>query len=459
MNKNLSNREIRSLICGLDKPIPLSDGSMVTGINFDNAATTPPLNYVLYELMSFAPWYSSIHRGTGFKSKLSSNFYDNSRKIIAEFVGCDYDLNTVVYVKNTTEAINKLSYRLCGNDNKCIILSTGMEHHSNDLPWRDKYHVEYIETDDCGRLCFDDLEQKLINYKGNVKLVTVTGASNATGYVNPIHEIAELSHRYGAKILVDGAQLVPHVKIDMKPNDSPNHIDFLVFSAHKMYAPFGIGVLIGQKNIFDFGNPDYVGGGTVQLVTPEYTFWDSPPNKEEAGSPNIMGVVALVAAIKMLKYIGMDVIEENEIKLTQYALDQLLKINDVKLYCSFNSDEKRVGIIPFNIKGVPHGITAQILSDEAGIAVRNGCFCAQPYLQKLLNVTQEKISTYLKQNLVPPYGVVRMSFGIYNNEAEVDALIKMVKKIIKYKSLYLRTYSTNPLHLYNPDSSLNLNYE
>jgi selenocysteine lyase/cysteine desulfurase len=445
------NENLRKLVCGVDTEIPLNDGEMVTAINFDNAATTPPFVSALEEINNFSPWYSSIHRGTGYKSMLSSTLYENSRAVVSRFVGSDTDYNTVIFVKNTTEAINKLSYRLCNGDKKNTVLSTGMEHHSNDLPWRDKFNIDYVETDGCGRLSLKDLENKLIKYNDDVKLVTITGASNVTGYINPIYEIARLTHKYNAQLLVDAAQLVPHAPVDMKSIDSPEHIDYLVFSAHKMYAPFGIGVLIGPKQNFDIGNPDYVGGGTIQLVTRKYVMWDAPPHKDEAGSPNVMGVAALVGAIKTLNMIGMKNIEQCEKKLTKYTLEKLKKIPDIQLYCNADDKQPQVGIIPFNIKGVHHSITAKILSYEAGIAVRSGCFCAQPYMQKILKVSEEDIGNYVEKRKFPPYGVVRISFGVYNTIEEVDILVDMLMDIIKYKDQYLKKYKSTQEQLYFPN--------
>lgn len=455
MKDKFSIYALRDLVCGINTKVPLVNGNYVTPINFDNAATTPPFDCVLKEIMDFAPWYASIHRGAGYKSNLSSQVFDKSRKIIADFVGCELDKNSIIFVKNTTEAINKLAFRLCSCDKKCIVLSTGMEHHSNDLPWRNKYHIEYIDTDDLGRLCLEDLEEKLSNYAGAVKLVTVTGASNATGYINPIHEIAKITHKYGAKILVDAAQLAPHKKIDMKTNTSDDHIDFLAFSAHKMYAPFGIGVLIGPNEIFSMGYPDYSGGGTVQVVTPDYVLWDTPPEKEEAGTPNLMGIIALISSIKMLNTIGLELIEKNELELTNYALNQLSSLKDIELYTTLDKNTPRVGIIPFNIKNMPHSITAKILSYDAGISVRNGCFCAQPYLQKILGITPSTILDFLSSNKLPTYGVVRASFGLYNMKEEVDILCNVLEYIVKNKDAYLQKYT--PTVYDKEESPLTLN--
>jgi selenocysteine lyase/cysteine desulfurase len=425
----------RNLIVGVDKKIPIRDKKMTTAINFDNAATTPPFEAVLKKVNWFSSYYSSIHRGTGFKSIYSSELYEQSKRVICDFVHCNYDKNSVIYVKNTTEGINMLSNVLYNINNNSVILTTRMEHHSNDLPWRNKFTVDYVEVDDLGKLRLDDLESKLVSYNGRIKLVCVTGASNVTGYKNPIYEIARLSHKFGAEILVDGAQLVPHFPIYMESSLEEDHIDYLVFSAHKMYAPFGIGVLIGHKNTFLHSQPDYRGGGTVKLVTDDYVIWADPPDKNEAGSPNIMGVIALMASIDTFKSIGMDNIDKYEISLYNYALKKLCKLKDIEIYCDTTPYIDKVAILPFNISGFSHDDTAKLLSNISGIAVRNGCFCAQPYIHRLLNVPHETIEYYRSNpddNTRP--GLVRLSFGLYNTYKEIDILVKTLKKIIKHKN-------------------------
>lgn len=430
----------RNLILGLDTLIPTLHGTYVKPINFDNAATTPPLKQVMNDINAFCPWYSSIHRGTGYKSVYSSKRYEQARQEIASFVGADADLDTLIFVKNTTEALNKLAYRTITKTKDAVVLTTLMEHHSNDLPWRESYKVDYIDIDECGRLCLKDLEQKLINYDGRVKLVTVTGASNVTGHVNPIHAIAKLAHQYGAQILVDGAQLVPHRRVDMKAHSHLEHIDFIVFSAHKMYAPFGIGVLIGPKTFFHSGSPDIKGGGTVKIVTKDVILWDDPPYKEEAGSPNIIGALALESAVKVLKYIGMDRLEHMEYELTKYAMNKLKDMPEIELYGDCYGLENRVGIITFNIQGLHHEVVATALSSESGIAVRNGCFCAQPYVQKLLNISPADMKTHVQDLHTPHPGMVRISFGLYNTFEEVDDLCHCLYDICKNKQYYKDTY-------------------
>jgi selenocysteine lyase/cysteine desulfurase len=301
--------------------------------------------------------------------------------------------------------------------------------------------VDYIAIDKCGRLSIDDLESKLRKYAGCVKLVAVTGASNVTGFINPIYTIAKLAHKYNTKILVDGAQLIPHSPLDMKAAGTDEHIDFAAFSAHKMYAPFGTGALIAPKEIFMKGEPDYPGGGTVHVVTTKYVVWNEPPHKEEAGTPNIMGVVALTAAIRTLKKIGMNKIKKYEDTLVEYALSKLKKIPDIRLYCPSEGDSDRVSIIPFNITGVHHAVTARALSYEYGISVRSGCFCAHPYLHKLLNLSDEEIMAYANDTSRIRPGLVRLSFGLYNDTSEIDRLIDALKSITANKQYYINRYS------------------
>lgn len=435
----------KDLVVGSNSKVRLSNDELVNFINFDNAATTPVFKDVLNEIVNFSHTYSSVHRGTGYKSIISSMIYEEGRRIALSFVGGNEDYHSVIFLKNTTECINKLSYRLKSTLKDKVVLSTYMEHHSNLLPWKYRYNTDYIEVDNQGRLCMEDLEYKLKLYRGKVGLVAVTGASNATGYINPIYDIAKLCHKYGAKVLVDGAQLIPHNYFHMNPVDSEEHIDFLAFSAHKMYAPFGTGVLIGPKEIFKEGFSEYVGGGTVDFVSMEDTIWLEPPEKEEAGTPNLMGVVALSTSIKILEKIGMRKIEEHERNLTEYAINILKDIPNVILYDDMDA-EKKVSIIPFNMKGLNHYQLAQILADEGGIAVRNGCFCAQPYVQKLLKISNEEMKKYRNNPNLPRPGLVRISFGLYNDTDEIDSLGNLLEKVNNNIEDYKYKYRNLPFY-------------
>lgn len=421
----------RRRVVGLDRTVPVAGGGSRRYVNLDNGATTPALEPVMHAVSEFLGWYSSVHRGAGYKSRLATAAYEETREIVADFVGADLGDRVVVYGKNATEALNKLAARLdLAPDD--VVLCTIVEHHSNLLPWRAHAKVDHVDLDAQGALDLADLEAKLASHKGRVRIVAVTGASNVTGYVPPVHDMAELAHRHGAEIVVDAAQLAPHRAIDMRPLDDPRHIDYLVFSAHKMYAPFGTGVLVGPRSLFLRGTPDVVGGGTVRIVTLDEAVWSDPPEKEEAGSPNAVGAIALAAAIKCLQCIGMDSLEAHEKALTAYALDRLKQVPGIRLYGLHGSADS-LGVLSFNLAGMQHGLVAAVLGWEAAVGVRNGCFCAHPYLLRLLEVgpdDAERLRDEMADGVrsrVP--GAVRASFGFYNDESDVDALADALERI------------------------------
>ena len=436
---------LRSEVVGIDTIVPLLDGSRRTYVFLDNAASTPAFRRVLKCVADFLPWYSGVHRGTGFKSIVATEVFDRAHEIVGEFVGADLSRNVVIFGKNTTEAINKLSHRLCLSTDG-VIVTTAMEHHSNDLPWRKNREIIHIETLTDGSLDLNALKKALRTYRPHVKLVAVNGASNITGICNPIHDIAEWAHQSGAKIFVDAAQLAPHRLIDMLPDDDPRHIDFLAFSAHKMYAPFGTGVLIGPKEVFAEGAPDMVGGGTVEVVTLDEVWWTVPPHKEEAGSPNVIGGVALAEAIQILQEVGMDGIAHHEHELLEYAYRKIRKVPKILLYGPKDDLSGKVGVITFNVEGKHHALVASILGAEGGIGVRNGCFCAQPYVKKLLQLSPQEENRLgeeiLSGNKSHVPGIVRASLGCYNNEEDIDIFIETLERIVRDE--YRGTYELNP---------------
>ncbi len=428
-NLNDHRQDLRDLFVGLNMPV-ISDDKKKPLVNFDNAATTPPFRAVLEAVESFAPWYGAVHRGGGAKSETTTHLYEEARRIVADFVGADRDSNVVIFVKNTTEAINKLAYRLIqARDRRDIVISTVMEHHSNDLPWRGKFRMLYVNVDDSGRLLLDDLEKKLRLARGRVRLVTVTGASNVTGHINPLEEIAGLAHRYGAEIMVDGAQMVPHLPVSMKGSSGGEPLDYLAFSGHKMYAPFGTGFLIGPRETFNYGHSEIVGGGTVEVVSQTRVRWAKSPQRDEAGTPNVMGVIALTAAIEILRELDMRFVNKEEAKLANYARKRLSHLPNIKLYGDQENHQNKLGIIPFNIKDLPHGKVALDLANHYAIAVRSGCFCAQPYIQRLLKISLAQMEKEFVGASVPYRGMVRVSFGLYNTESEVDLLAEALENI------------------------------
>ncbi|MCM2271801.1 MAG: aminotransferase class V-fold PLP-dependent enzyme [candidate division Zixibacteria bacterium] len=430
----LDIHDLPSLLIGADTVVPTLHGPK-RYINFDNAASTPTFQPIADAVTSFLKWYSNVHRGTGFKSQLSSWMYERSRDLVAEFIGVDLNTHVVIFTKNTTEAINKLANRF-PLEYDDVVLTSLMEHHSNELPWRRVAQVDHIGLNPDGTISKEHFLSLLKKHGKKIKLVAVTGASNVTGYINDIDYFAFEAHKHGAKILVDGAQLVPHRPVDMRSGDSPYHIDYLVFSGHKIYAPFGVGALVVDKETFEQGEPDSVGGGVVDIVTLEEAYWTDLPDKEEAGTPDIIGVVALGKAIKLFQSIGWEAIIAHETELTSYALRELKKIPEVTIYGDSDPSgaKDRLGVISLNIGELPHALAAAILSYEGAIGVRSGCFCAHTYVKTLLHVS-DKDSKLLEQQIlardrsqIP--GAIRMSFGLYNTRAEVDEFLRMVRKIV-----------------------------
>jgi selenocysteine lyase/cysteine desulfurase len=433
-------------VVGTDVLVPLLDGTRRRYVNLDNAASAPPLVAVRDAVERFAPWYSSVHRGSGFKSQVSTHAYEVAREAVGRFVGADPEHQTVVFIRNTTEGINKVSRAL--GRTRPIVFTTLMEHHSNLLPWQaSASEVRFIQVDADGRLHLDDLERQLRDAPTDrPRLVAISGAYNVTGYTPPIHEAARLAHRYGARILVDAAQLVPHRPVDMRGTGNADGLDFLVFSAHKLYAPYGGGALITPNDVFT-DTPGELGGGVVEMVMLDHTLWSDLPDREEAGSPNVIGAVALHAAVNRLEELGMDNVAAHEAQLTRYALERLAEIPGLQLIGPTGAHE-RLGVLTFRMADVPHMQVASILAYEWGVGVRSGCFCAHPGMLHLLKVSHtegQRIARLIEahdKRSVP--GAVRASLGLYNTEADVDALVDGLQAIAsgQYQHAYELEAST-----------------
>jgi selenocysteine lyase/cysteine desulfurase len=435
---------LRQEVVGVDHRVPLLDGGWDVYVNLDNAASTPPFRKVKEKVDELMLVYSSVHRGSGFKSLLSTHLYDKARQVTAAFVGADLAEQTVIFGKNTTEAINKLAHRFDFQPGDRV-LTTVMEHHSNDLPWRAHAQTLHAGILPDGSLDLDDLRRKLEQYQSSIRLLAVTGASNVSGYLPPIYELAELAHAYGKPILVDCAQLLPHRKIQVGPAGSPRHLDFIALSGHKVYAPFGTGALVGPRKFFENGAPEYQGGGTIELVTLDEVQWSGPPDRDEAGSPNVIGAVALAVSLEMLSQVGMEAVAAHEAELTRYALTRLNALPFIELYGSQDPQRvgDRLGVIPFQVQGVEHALAAAVLGFEGGVGVRNGCFCAHPYVLRLLQVSDQEFLTFRSQVLAGDRshlpGFIRASFGCYNNFQDVDRLVEMLERIAQkdYRGDYL----------------------
>ena len=436
MKKPTHGIGFRELFVGTEIDVPVLGGTTRRYINFDNAASTPPLKAVRDGVHTFLDNYASVHRGTGFKSQFSTWAYEQARAQVLSFVGGEAGSHVCIFGKNTTEALNKLARRMRFRPGD-VILTTEMEHHSDDLPYRGVARVVHAGCLDDGRLDEDDFDRKLAALRGQVRLVAVAGASNVTGYLNPVHRLAAKAHSAGAWISVDAAQLAPHRRIDMGPLDDPEHIDFVSLSGHKLYAPFGTGALIGRRDLFEDGDPDQRGGGTVEIVTLDDVVWAAPPDRDEAGSPNVVGAVALGIALQALEAIGMDQVAAHEAELTAHALKHLGRIDKVRIYGDSRPEtaSSRVGAIPFQMAGLSHFQVAAILGYEFGIGVRSGCFCAHPYVLRLLGLSDEESrqvrDRMARQDKRDMPGLIRMSFALYNTIDEIDRFAEALDRIAR----------------------------
>jgi cysteine desulfurase / selenocysteine lyase len=408
----------RPRLLGVKTQVPLCDGTYVRYVNLDSAASTPPLLRVQQAVDRFAPWYSSVHRGTGYKSRLSTHLYEHARDVVMRFTGSSPSTHEVVFVRNTTEALNLLAHRIILEPGE-LVLTTRMEHHSNLLPWYRTPH-EFVELTPDGRIDLEDMERRLKARQGMVRLVTVSGASNVTGIIPDIRRIARLAHQHGALIAVDAAQL------------APERIDILAFSGHKLYAPYGAGALIVPTSLFANGQPMLVGGGSACLVTRSDIVWTSGADLEEAGSPNVIGVVAMSAALEELMRYGMDKIAEHERYLTRYAIKHLQTVPGISLYgpswdTMLSGSEDRLGVFSFKLDSHSYSEIAAILANEWGIGVRSGCFCAHQYVAFLMGVS-DALSVEIYDHLISGLpvdlpGMVRASMGLANTREDIDRLV------------------------------------
>ena len=425
--------DLRDRVLGIDELVPTVSGSMARYVNLDNAATTPPMRAAVDAVAALLPHYSSVHRGSGHKARTCTAAYECARREVGEFFGADPDRDAVIFTKNTTEAINKLA-RATTVGADAVVLTTVLEHHSNDLPWRRRGRTVHVRAHQDGSLDLDDLDRQLARHAGRIALCAITGASNVTGVVPPIHDVARRVHEAGGRILVDAAQLAPHRPIDMRPHDDPGHLDFVAVSAHKIYAPFGTGALIGRRDGFGAA-PEDRGGGTVNAVTLEDVAWADLPDREEAGTPNLLGAVAFAAATRGLRAIGWDRVVAHESALLAYALHQLGRVPGLRVHGPTGADAARskVAVIPFTVNGLEHGLVAAILGHEHGIGVRNGCFCAHPYVTHLLGLDPSAARTWLEQirhgDKRHAPGLVRISLGLYNVRSEIDRLVDALQSI------------------------------
>jgi len=408
--------------------VPCVDGQERQYLNLDAAASTNALPEVAERVHEFLPWYSSVHRGAGYKSRQATSAYEHARGAALGFAGRPEGGDDVAIIcRNTTEAINHLAYRLRLEADD-VVVTTVVEHHANLLPWGRLCRRRFVE---CGPDGFFELDSvvEVLAERPKPRLLAVTAASNVSGWMPPVEEIIDAAHERDVPVLVDAAQLAAHRPL-------PRSADYLAWSGHKMYAPFGAGILIGPRATFSDGDPFLAGGGAVDLVDLDEVTWTDPPEREEAGSPNVIGAVALHAAIGELQAIGWPAIIAHDDELATRLRTGLAGIDKVRLLGP-DSGVNTLPLAAFTVEGIPHALLAARLSAEHGIGVRHGCFCAHPYLMRLLGVSQAEIAAYRAavrvgdRRLMP--GAVRASAGISTSDADIERFLAAVASVISDK--------------------------
>jgi selenocysteine lyase/cysteine desulfurase len=412
------------VLVGDGLPVPCVDGRDRPYLNLDAAASTSALPVVARAVEDFLPWYSSVHRGAGYKSQRSTDAYEAARAAALGFAGRSPGGGDVAIIcRNTTEAINHLAYRL-GLAADDVVVTTVVEHHANLLPWARLCRRRFVECGADGTFTTAEVAAAL-DAGPRPRLLAIAGASNVTGWLLPVDDIIAAAHQRSVPVLVDAAQLAPHRPL-------PAAADFLAWSGHKMYAPFGAGVLLGPRAVFAAGDPFLAGGGAVDLVDLDEVAWTDPPDREEAGSPNVIGAVALHAAIDELGRIGWDFIVDHDTRLHRRLRSRLAAIPGVVVL----GPDPTVPALPlatFTLTGIPHALVAARLSAEHGIGVRHGCFCAHPYLVRLLGLHADEIARYWDavrhhdRRHLP--GAIRASAGLSTTDDDIDRLAAAVADI------------------------------
>jgi len=428
-----SKTEALLRVCGLASKGPHSRRY----VNLDNAATTPAAIEVIRAVEATASVYGSVHRGSGLKSVICTELFERTLDQIRRFVGASND-DVVLAATNSTTAINRFVSGY-GLERGGIVLISEMEHSSNDLPWRKHATVMRVASQPSGAMDLNDLESNLKRHGRNVRLVAITGASNVNGFLSPISEIARLVHRHGAELFVDAAQLAAHRQIQMRTVNEESDIDYLAFSGHKMYAPFGVGVVVGRKQAFANEPPDAPGGGTIEMLTADGQIWTSLPGRANPGSPNLLGLVAITAAAKLLQSIGFDAIRMHEQRLVQRGLKVLSAIPEVVLHgqSMFGKDDDRLPIFPFTVRDIPFAKVAAVLGHEYSIAVRQGHLCQYEFMRRELRISpkeQKRIEEDLRNgDKSSRFGMVRASCGACTSEDDLFALGQALQAIIRGK--------------------------
>jgi selenocysteine lyase/cysteine desulfurase len=397
-------------VLGADLDVPVKGGGLVRYANLDYAASTPCLEPVSAAVAAALPAYSSVHRGAGYASQLTTARYEQARHTVRAFVGARPD-DALIFTRNTTDATNLLA-RCLPDGTTVVVFDT--EHHATLLPWSKA--VRLAPPASPGE-AIRAADEALASIEGPA-LLAVTAASNVTGELWPIAGLAHVAHRHGARILVDTAQLVAHRPLNLTALD----LDYVAFSGHKLYAPFGAGALVGRRDWLAQAEPYLRGGGAVAAVA-ETTEWTGDPEaRHEAGTPNVLGAIALAAACDALSATGWTVLVDEEERLLGRLRAGLASIEGVRELALWGPGHPRVGIVSFTVEGRTAREVAELLSSEHGIGVRDGKFCAHPFVRHLLGVDDGGCEDGAA-------GAVRASIGIGSTEEHVDRLVNALRSI------------------------------
>ncbi len=438
---------------GLDTAYPLASGEERPRIYLDSGASNlcwrPAWETAERALEHYANTHSHLHQG----ARIMTKAYDDAHQAALEFVDAPESYTAIFCGNGVTGGLNRMARVLAERrPDRDVVITTIMEHHANDLPHRkhvgEVVHVP-VEKDadgEAGRVCMEHLREAVREHADRLNYVAITAASNVTGILNPIHEIAKLAHQHDAHVVVDAAQAAAHMPLSMRGHDVDEAIDVLCLSGHKIYTPGSPGVIVARKELFAGLEPQEVGGGVVDFVdTARYDIMDKLPEREETGTPNLPGSIALGATLRLLQHIGMDVVEEDERALTQYALSAFESIPGLHLYGSHRLEvADRIGVLTFNLKDLPHGLVTAALNDYFGIAVRNECFCAQPFVRQLLGISDETgVAPESCFDTCTPDdqpGMVRVSLGLYNTKDDIDACAEALTYLSENAEAMLEEY-------------------
>ncbi|MFC5185088.1 aminotransferase class V-fold PLP-dependent enzyme [Actinomadura harenae] len=404
-------------VIGTDAPVPLDDGRQVPYANFDYAASAPCLEAVREAISEALPYYSSVHRGAGYASQVTTAAYEKARETVRGFLGARRR-SSVVFTRNTTDAMNLLAHCV-PSGTTVVVFET--EHHATLLPWR---RAVRLPAPSSPTEAVAAAGRALAESPAGPRLLVVTAASNVTGEVWPLAELAAVARAHGARIAVDAAQLVPHRRLDM----TALGLDYVAFSGHKLYAPFGAGVLAGRSDWLRAAGPYLKGGGATSSVDEhgDRAHWHADPEaRHEAGTPNVLGVLALAAACETLTATGWTPLVEHEERLLARLRSGLAGIPGVRELTLWGDRSPRVGIVSFVVRGWEARDLALALSGRFGIGVRDGKFCAHPFVRHLLDASVSEGCEDGRNS------AVRASFGIGTTEAHVDRLIDAVASLAR----------------------------